>query len=129
MTGHTTPAGDSSSEMSNLRALNHRLVQALQAKAETPVTLLPLPQDGTDPQPAALVGVLLILWHRARLEADAYRAWIEQPAPPPTDAAVHDAAESARAHLDHQVPSQQPGPLREEDDSDEHSRPRTYGDC
>jgi hypothetical protein len=128
MTDHTTPARDTSSEMSELRALNHRLVQALQAKAETPATLLPLPQDGTEPQPAALVGVLLILWHRARLEADAYRAWIEQPAPP-TDAIVHDAAESARAHLDHQAPAQQPGPRREEDDSDEHSRPRPCGNC
>ncbi|WP_330351900.1 hypothetical protein [Streptomyces sp. NBC_00582] len=128
MTDHTTPARDSSSEMSKLRALNHRLVQALQAKAETPVTLLPLPQDGTEPQPTALVGVLLILWHRARLEADAYRAWIEQPAPP-TDAVVHAAAESARAHLDHQAPSQQPGSRREEDDLDEHSRPRSCGNC
>ncbi|MFM9462864.1 hypothetical protein ACKI1K_08410 [Streptomyces scabiei] len=129
MTDHIPPARDSSSEMSELRALNHRLVQALQAKAETPVTLLPLPQNGTDSQPAALVGVLLILWRRARLEADAYRAWIEQLAPPPTDAVVHGAVESARAHLDDQAPAQQPEPRREEGDSDEHSRARPCGNC
>ncbi|MFZ3491651.1 hypothetical protein ACODT5_00160 [Streptomyces sp. 5.8] len=129
MTEHGTPPPAPSSDIDQLRALNHTLMQALQAKAETPVTLLRLPQDGTEPRLDALVGVLLILWGRARREADAYRQWLEQPAPVRTETAVGSAADSASVHF-HDRPQL---PRRElarttENNVDENSRPRPRGD-
>lgn len=101
MTDHpTTPVPGDASDTAELRDLNRLLLKALLAKSELPVIPVPVPQDGAGPEPAALLGILLGLWHQARAEADAYRAWIRQPAPPPiTDVAVHDASETARAHL------------------------------
>ncbi|MFJ8752307.1 hypothetical protein ACIREO_23670 [Streptomyces sp. NPDC102441] len=124
MTDHTTPHAGASSEVAELRALNRRLVQALQAKTEMPMILVPIPQTGTEPATAALVGILLVLWRQARIEADAYQAWIRQPTPSPaTDAAARDAAEAAQAHLG----SRHSLPAAPENDSAERSRPDAKG--
>ncbi|MFE9137836.1 hypothetical protein [Streptomyces sp. NPDC007355] len=101
MTDHTTAPRTDISDDDELRILNRRLMHALHAKCAMPVIPVPVAQDGVGPQPTALVGILLALWHQARVEADAYRAWIRQPAPPPaTDAVLRSASEAARAHLD-----------------------------
>jgi hypothetical protein len=101
MTGHTTPPSPDGSDEDELRILNRRLMHALHTKCAMPVIPVPVAQDGAGPQPTALLGILLALWHQARVEADAYRAWIRQPAPPAvTDAVSLDASEAALAHLD-----------------------------
>ncbi|MFC8949739.1 hypothetical protein [Streptomyces rochei] len=108
MTGHTTAPSPDGAYEDELRILNRRLMHALHTKCAMPVIPVPVvAQDGAGPQPTALVGILLVLWHQARVEADAYRAWVRQPAPPPTpptpptvDAVSRGASEAARAHLD-----------------------------
>lgn len=101
MTGRTNPPSPDGSDENELRTLNRLLMQALHTKCAMPAVPVPVPQDGADPQPAALLGIVLALWHQARVEADAYRAWISQPAPPPAaDVASRSASEAVRAHLD-----------------------------
>ncbi|MFJ6438239.1 hypothetical protein [Streptomyces sp. NPDC091416] len=101
MSDHTTAPRPDGSVEDELRHLNRRLMHALHMKCAMPVVPVPVPQDGGPPQPTALIGILLVLWHQARVEADAYQAWIRQPAPRPnTDAISLDAADAARAHLD-----------------------------
>ncbi|MFE6412310.1 hypothetical protein ACFVOR_35855 [Streptomyces sp. NPDC057837] len=105
MTDHTTAPPPDGSDEDELRILNRRLMHALHTKCALPVIPVPVvAQDGAGPQPTALVGILLALWHQARVEADAYRAWVRQPAPPPapptTGAVSRGASEAARAHLD-----------------------------
>ncbi|WP_159399823.1 hypothetical protein [Streptomyces alboflavus] len=129
MTDQTTPAvEDSASELAALRALNRSLLNALQEKTEVPIVLLPVFQDGPQPAPDALVPLLLVLWRQARAEAEAYRAWIRQPAPAPvTDSVTRQAADAVRAHLDGR-----PGPGRPSSDligGTEHSHPHPGGPC
>ncbi|MBQ0975979.1 hypothetical protein KBZ00_33465 [Streptomyces sp. RK31] len=105
MTDHTTAPSPDGSDEDELRILNRRLMHALHTKCAMPVIPVPVvAQDGAGPHPTALVGLLLVLWHQARVEADAYRAWVRQPAPPPvpptTGAVSRGASEAARAHLD-----------------------------
>ncbi|MDX5563317.1 hypothetical protein PYK79_08585 [Streptomyces sp. ID05-04B] len=101
MTGRATPPSPDGSDEDELRTLNRLLMQALHTKCAMPVIPVPVAQDGAGLQPTALLGIVLALWHQARVEADAYRAWISQPAPPPaTDAVSRGASEAARAHLD-----------------------------
>lgn len=120
MTDHTTPHGGAPSEIAQLRALNLRLMQALQAKSETPMVLVPIPQTGTEPAPAALVGILLVLWRQARIEADAYQDWIRQPAPSPATDATARNTEAAQAHSGNRPGRRHSLPAAPENEAAEH---------